>query len=89
MIQNMHYDYPGDPELGDAIATEAGKDGLQVLAHKVETLPLEYGTIVPMHYMNEGACAPLTRAVSDVAVVAMSLNGRAPKNPGLTRRTST
>lgn len=57
MIQNMQYDYPGDPELGDAIAAEARKDGLEVLAHKVETLPLEYGTIVPMHYMNEGGWA--------------------------------
>ncbi len=57
MIQNMAYDYPGDPELGDAIATEASKLGLQVLAHKVETLALEYGAIVPMHYMNEGGWA--------------------------------
>ncbi|HZR72263.1 3,4-dihydroxyphenylacetate 2,3-dioxygenase [Bradyrhizobium sp.] len=57
MIQNMHYDYPGDPALGDAIAAEAAKDGLSVLAHKVETLPLEYGTIVPMHYMNEDGWA--------------------------------
>ena len=57
MIQNMNYDYPGDPELGDAIAVEAKKDGLEVLAHKVETLPLEYGTIVPMHYMNEDGWA--------------------------------
>jgi len=57
MIQNMNYDYPGDPELGDSIAAEASKRGLQVLAHKVETLPLEYGTIVPMHYMNESGWA--------------------------------
>ncbi|HKM81350.1 MAG TPA: hypothetical protein VJY15_10375 [Candidatus Acidoferrum sp.] len=33
MIQNMRYDYPGD-----AIAREAGALGLEVLAHKVETL---------------------------------------------------
>jgi len=57
MIQNMAYDYPGDPELGDAIAEVAAKRGLQVLAHKVETLALEYGAIVPMHYMNEGGWA--------------------------------
>jgi len=57
MIQNMHYDYPGDPELGDAIAAEAKQARLEVLAHKVETLPLEYGTIVPMHYMNEDGWA--------------------------------
>lgn len=57
MIQNMEYDYPGDPALAETIVEEAGKDGLVVLAHKVETLPLEYGTIVPMHYMNEAGWA--------------------------------
>jgi 3,4-dihydroxyphenylacetate 2,3-dioxygenase len=57
MIQDMAYDYPGDPELADAIAAEAKAFGLQVLAHKVETLALEYGAIVPMHYMNEGGWA--------------------------------
>ena len=57
MIQNMTYDYPGDPELGDAIAAEASRLKLDVLAHKVETLALEYGAIVPMHYMNEGGWA--------------------------------
>ena len=53
MIQNMQYDLPGNPELADMIAIEAKKEGLDVLAHRVETLPLEYGTIVPMHYMND------------------------------------
>ena len=33
------------------------KHGLEVLAHKVQTLALEYGAIVPMHYMNEGGWA--------------------------------
>jgi 3,4-dihydroxyphenylacetate 2,3-dioxygenase len=55
MIQNMSYDYPGDPALGDAIAVEAKALGIDVLAHHVESLPLEYGTIVPMHYMNVGS----------------------------------
>lgn len=52
MIQNMRYDYPGNPALGDAIAAEAQALGLDVISHHVETLPLEYGAIVPMHYMN-------------------------------------
>jgi len=52
MIQDMKYDYPGNPELALAIAAEAKKSGLDVMAHQVPTLPLEYGTIVPMHYMN-------------------------------------
>jgi 3,4-dihydroxyphenylacetate 2,3-dioxygenase len=57
MIQNMAYDYPGDPELADAIAEHAKQRRLDVLAHKVETLGLEYGSVVPMHYMNEGGWA--------------------------------
>jgi 3,4-dihydroxyphenylacetate 2,3-dioxygenase len=53
MIQNMSYDYPGNPDLGHRIAADAGRHGLEVMAHEVDTLPLEYGTIVPMHYMND------------------------------------
>ena len=52
MIQDLDYDYPGDPELGDMIAAESVRAGVEILAHKVESLPLEYGTIVPMRYMN-------------------------------------
>ncbi len=52
MIQNLGYDLPGDPALAEQIATEARRMSLNVLAHKVQTLGLEYGTIVPMHYMN-------------------------------------
>lgn len=66
MIQNMAYDWPGDPELGRAIAVEAGRDGLQVLAHEIETLPLEYGTIVPMHYMNEGGWAKVLSVAAPI-----------------------
>ncbi|MGZ5924704.1 MAG: DODA-type extradiol aromatic ring-opening family dioxygenase, partial [Rhizomicrobium sp.] len=55
MIQNLAYDLPGNPELADLIAAEAKQDKLDVLAHKVPTLALEYGTIVPMHYMNADA----------------------------------
>lgn len=52
MIQDLAYDLPGDPGLADRIAAESGRAGVEILAHKVETLPLEYGTIVPMRYMN-------------------------------------
>ena len=57
LIQDLLYDYPGAPELGDLIAAEAKADGLEVLAHRVESLPLEYGAIVPMMYMNQDASA--------------------------------
>ena len=60
LIQDLAYDYPGAPELADAIAAEAAADGLEVMAHRVSSLPLEYGTIVPMRYMNQdGAAAVL------------------------------
>ena len=52
MIQDLRYDLPGNSALADAIAAEAGSAGLNVIAHKVASLGLEYGTIVPMHYMN-------------------------------------
>jgi 3,4-dihydroxyphenylacetate 2,3-dioxygenase len=52
MIQNLHYDLPGDSALAEAIASEARDTGLNVVAHQVASLGLEYGTIVPMHYMN-------------------------------------
>jgi 3,4-dihydroxyphenylacetate 2,3-dioxygenase len=55
MIQDLTYDYPGAPELARAIAAEAAREGLEVMAHQVESLPLEYGAIVPMMYMNTDA----------------------------------
>ena len=72
MIQNLQYDYRGNPELADLIAKEAQKHDLDVIAHKVPTLPLEYGTIVPMRYMNSdsalrvvSAAAPIFASVDD------------------------
>ena len=52
MIQDLDYDLPGDTVLAEAIAGEAASAGLAVNAHKVASLGLEYGTIVPMHFMN-------------------------------------
>lgn len=52
MIQDQRYDLPGDTILAEAIAQQAQSTGLKVLAHQVPTLGLEYGTIVPMHYLN-------------------------------------
>src|SRR5665647_1085729 len=41
MIQDLHYDLPGDTVLAEAIAEEAGSAGLNVIAHKVAGLGLE------------------------------------------------
>ena len=37
-IQNMPYEYQGNPELGDAIAKEASDRGAYTLAHHLDSL---------------------------------------------------
>jgi len=64
MIRDLRYDLPGDTALAEAIAAEAGKADLNVIAHKVESLGLEYGTIVPMHYMNGDGWAKVVSVAS-------------------------
>jgi 3,4-dihydroxyphenylacetate 2,3-dioxygenase len=64
MIQDLHYDLPGDTALAEAIAVEAGEAGLNVIAHRVASLGLEYGTIVPMHYMNPDGWAKVVSVAS-------------------------
>jgi 3,4-dihydroxyphenylacetate 2,3-dioxygenase len=64
MIQDLRYDFPGDSALAGAIADEAATAGLGVIAHRVESLGLEYGTIVPMHYMNAPAWAKVVSVAS-------------------------
>ena len=51
-IDRIVYDLPGNPELGDLIAQIATEKGAYTLSHQVEALELEYGTLVPMHFMN-------------------------------------
>ncbi len=52
-IKNMPYEYDGNSELGKLIADAATKAGVQTRAHDSTTLAMEYGTLVPMRYMNE------------------------------------
>jgi 3,4-dihydroxyphenylacetate 2,3-dioxygenase len=51
-IKNMAYDYPGNPALGRVIAETATAHGVFTRAHEIPSLDLEYGTLVPMRYMN-------------------------------------
>lgn len=65
MIQDLTYDYSGNPALADLIADEAASNGLEVHAHRIQSLALEYGSIVPMRYMNaDGALKVLPRGVA-------------------------
>jgi 3,4-dihydroxyphenylacetate 2,3-dioxygenase len=52
-IKDMPYNYEGNVELGDLIAKAATEAGVHTRAHSDTTLGIEYGTLVPMRYMNE------------------------------------
>jgi len=51
-IDHLEYDLPGNPDLGNLIAKIATEKGSHTLSHQVAALELEYGTLVPMHFMN-------------------------------------
>lgn len=52
-IKNMEYAYPGNPALGHILANAATQAGVHTRAHDATSLTLEYGTLVPMRYMNQ------------------------------------
>ncbi len=51
-ISNLPYEFPGNPALGRLLAKAASEMGVETLAHDATTLAPEYGTLVPMRYMN-------------------------------------
>jgi 3,4-dihydroxyphenylacetate 2,3-dioxygenase len=51
-ISNLAYGFPGNPELGQLLARKCNEFGVETLAHHSTTLAPEYGTLVPMRYMN-------------------------------------
>jgi 3,4-dihydroxyphenylacetate 2,3-dioxygenase len=51
-IQDLDYDYAGNSALGDAIAAKATEMGAYTLSHKIDSLELEYGSLVPMRFMS-------------------------------------
>lgn len=51
-IQDLPYEYDGNAALGDLIAQKASDKGVFTLSHQIDSLELEYGTLVPMRYMN-------------------------------------
>lgn len=51
-ISNMAFEFPGNPALGKLLAKKASELGVETLAHDATTLAPEYGTLVPMRYMN-------------------------------------
>lgn len=58
-IQEIAFDHTGAPELGIAIAELATASGVLTRSHDgVPSLGLEYGTLVPMKYLNSGDDSP-------------------------------
>ena len=51
-IANMPFECPGNPELGQLLAKACTAHGVETLAHHATTLGPEYGTLVPLRYMN-------------------------------------
>lgn len=51
-IKDMEFEYSGNPQLGRLIAEAANRRGVKTRAHEIKSLELEYGTLVPMRYMN-------------------------------------
>ena len=51
-IKNLPFAYQGNPELGRLIAATATAAGVHTRAHDATSLAPEYGTLVPMRYMN-------------------------------------
>lgn len=51
-ISNMPFEIPGNPALGKLLAQVCNEHGVETLAHDATTLGPEYGTLVPMRYMN-------------------------------------
>lgn len=51
-IKNMEYSYEGNPELAERLAEAGTAAGVHTRAHGDTSLGLEYGSLVPMRYMN-------------------------------------
>lgn len=51
-INNMPFEVHGNPRLGEILAEECNAQNVETLAHVNTTLDPEYGTLVPMRYMN-------------------------------------
>lgn len=59
MISGEAYDYKGDPELGLAIKAEIEAGGHPCVENATEHYTWDYGTWVPVHYMDPGGTIPI------------------------------
>lgn len=53
LLNNIEYDYPGAPELGDLIVAAAAQDGLENRVHNIKhDLPKHYATLNVLHFLH-------------------------------------
>ena len=52
-INSMSFESPGNPALGAILAKGCNDMGVETLAHPATSLNPEYGTLVPLRYMND------------------------------------
>ena len=51
MIAGVRYDFPGDPELAQAVTASGKENGLPVILTAAESFMIEYGTLNPIRYL--------------------------------------
>ena len=68
-IHDLPYEYSGNPALADQLAKAATDRGVRTRSHHMESLDVEYGTLVPLHFMR---MPPSTRIVSVAGWCAFS-----------------
>ena len=74
MLHEYAYDYRGDSELAHAIAEEGVAAGLPVIESSHRGLPVHYGTLNPMHYLNgDKKRRVLSMSVCDTAEIHHNL----------------
>ena len=59
LIRNVPYDYPGDPELAGALVEAGLAERVPTVLTAETTLPLDYGTIIPLRYLTPAHDVPI------------------------------
>lgn len=57
MLADMEFDYQGDSELAQSILSVLEERGERAMGHAQPDLGMEYGTLLPMHFINDGVNA--------------------------------
>ncbi len=57
MLADMEFDYQGDSELAQSILSVLEERGERAMGHAQPDLGMEYGTLLPMHFINKGVNA--------------------------------